>query len=395
MESSALPIAMIAWAVIGMGLDIGLARFTYGVTLPSMRRDLGLDYTASGILNTVHLAGYLAGTAVAPMLLRHVTKGLLARGGHLLFAAGALACAVAPGVPVLALGRLASGIGAAGGITAILVIVVECVEARSRPAVSAAVWGGVGVAVAASGWAAPALLTIAGGWRLGFAASSVVAAAVAIGFPPRSLLVPAQQSVAGVHHRRLGLRELFSRNLSFLMAAYALFGVAYIAYVTFAGARLAAAGASLQAVRVVWVVLGLGCIAGSALAVLGLRARLGRQAALTVSLASLAAGSLIAAMAGLPAAIAGAALFGLGMTSGPAMVTAYLRDRSTAATYPQLISVATIGLGLGQLVGPIAAGFLSDHWQPAAAFVFAAAVFGLAAACALIDELVHKAAVPA
>ena len=159
--TSALPVAMIAWALIGMGLDIGLARFTYGVTLPSMRRDLGLDYTASGILNTVHLAGYLAGTAVAPMLLRHMTKGLLARGGHLLFAAGALACAAAPGVPVLALGRLASGIGAAGGITAILVIVVECVNARSRPAVSAAVWAGVGVAVAASGWAAPALLTLA------------------------------------------------------------------------------------------------------------------------------------------------------------------------------------------------------------------------------------------
>ena len=199
--------------------------------------------------------------------------------------------------------------------------------------------------------------------------------------------------MAGARGQRLSLRELFGRDLSFLMAAYALFGVAYIAYVTFAGARLAAAGASLQAVRVVWVVLGLGCIAGSALAVLGLRARLGRQAALTASLASLAAGSLIAAMTGLPAAIAGAALFGLGMTSGPAMVTAYLRDRSTAATYPQLISVATIGLGLGQLVGPIAAGFLSDHWQPAAAFVFAAAVFGLAAACALIDELVHKPAV--
>ena len=379
---------MIAWAMVGMGLDIGLARFTYGVTLPSMRRDLGLDYTASGILNTVHLLGYLGGTAAAPALLRHMTKGVLARAGHILFALGALTCAFAPGVMTLAIGRLASGIGAAGGITAILVIVVESVAARYRPAVSAAVWAGVGVAVALSGWAAPALLTHAGGWRVAFAASAAVAIALSIGFPPRSRAAETFAPILVAHQPR----ALFGWHVSWLIAAYSLFGVAYIAYVTFAGARLAAAGASLQAVRVVWVMLGLGCIAGSALAVMGLRARFGRQAALSLSLAAAAAGCLIAAIPGLPASIGGATLFGLGMTSGPALVTAYLRDRSTAATYPQLISVATLGLGLGQLIGPISAGFLADHFGVAAAFVLAAVVFGCAAACALADEVVNAGA---
>ncbi len=388
-DTPALPLMMIAWALAGMGLDIGLARFTYGVTLPSMRRELGLDYTASGILNAVHLLGYLAGTAAAPALLRRMATGTLARAGHVLFAMGALACALAPGVTTLAIGRLASGIGAAGGITAILVIVIESVAARHRPAVSAAVWAGIGAAVALSGAAAPALLTQAGGWRAGFAASAAVAAALSLGFPPRSYATRPAGQEAGAPASIHPPRGSFGLHVSCLIAAYALFGVAYIGYVTFAGARLAATGASLQAIRVVWVTLGLSCMVGSGLAVLGLRARFGRQAALTAALLAAGAGSLVAAIPGLAASIAGAALFGLGMTSSPALVTAYLRDRSTAATYPQLVSVATIGLGTGQLIGPVATGFLADHFGLAAAFLFAAAVFALAAACALADEWVN------
>lgn len=385
----ALPYAMIAWALLGMGLDIGLARFTYGVTLPAMRRDLGLDYTISGTLNTIHLAGYLIGTVAAPMLLRRMSPAWLGRAGHLLFAAGAAACAMAPGVPMLAVGRLVSGVGAAGGITAILVITLEAVSARQRPVVSAAVWSGLGVAVAASGLAAPALLDHAAGWRIGFAASAAVALALALGFPPRHRrrTAAAPLSLVGAPADRLTLRSLLARRWCFLMAAYAAFGVAYIAYVTFVGTRLAAAGASLAAVQAVWVLQGLGCVAGSVLAVLALRVPLGRRIALTAALASCCGGTFIASFAGLPAAMAGAILFGLGMASGPAMVTAYLRDRSTAASYPQALSFATVGLGLGQLVGPVAAGLLSDRFGAAAAAQFAAVVFAFAALAALVDEV--------
>ena len=35
-----LPLALIVWGAIGIALNVGLARFTYGVMLPSIRRDL-------------------------------------------------------------------------------------------------------------------------------------------------------------------------------------------------------------------------------------------------------------------------------------------------------------------------------------------------------------------
>ena len=40
-------------------VSIGLARFGYGLLLPSMQEELGLDNTGAGILATVSLAGYL------------------------------------------------------------------------------------------------------------------------------------------------------------------------------------------------------------------------------------------------------------------------------------------------------------------------------------------------
>ena len=60
MTHPALPLRLLAWGALGVSLHIGLARFGYGVVLPSLRVELGLGYTAGGVLNAVHLGGYLA-----------------------------------------------------------------------------------------------------------------------------------------------------------------------------------------------------------------------------------------------------------------------------------------------------------------------------------------------
>ena len=88
-----LPHTLIAWACLGIALNVGLARFTYGVMLPALRVDLGLDYLASGSLNTIHLAGYLIGTIAAPIWGRRVGMRDLAVQPHLLVAFGAGLCA--------------------------------------------------------------------------------------------------------------------------------------------------------------------------------------------------------------------------------------------------------------------------------------------------------------
>src|SRR5688500_11034407 len=89
-----LPVALIVWAALSIALNIGIARFTYGVMLPSLRRDLALDYFLGGALNAVHLLGYLIGTLVAPKIARRIGMVKCSAVSHGLVAVGAVICAL-------------------------------------------------------------------------------------------------------------------------------------------------------------------------------------------------------------------------------------------------------------------------------------------------------------
>ncbi|TAK87100.1 MAG: YbfB/YjiJ family MFS transporter [Betaproteobacteria bacterium] len=364
-----------------MALHIGLARFTYGVMLPALKRDLALDYFGGGLLNAVHLLGYLAGTLAAPLLARRVGMAALSRGAHALVAAGALACAVVPeasalGLPLLALGRIATGLGAGAAIVAILVITFAAVPMASRSSASALVWSGMGFAVVVSGAAAGVLVETAFGWRAAFLVAAALAALLAFVFPPAGT-ADEGGATAPVRLRSPGL---------FLVAAYLMFGAAYIAYATFAGTRLAAAGASIAAVSAMWITFGTAMIAGSALSFAVLRLEGRRRLALFAALLLGALGSWASWTEFPGAALAGALLVGAGLSSTPTIVTAYVRERCSAEEYPQAFSFATAVMGIGQLLGPLAAGALADRLGVEAVALFAAAVYGLGAALAAVDR---------
>jgi cyanate permease len=53
---------LLAIAMLAIGLDVGVARISYGVVLPAFARDLQLSLTAAGLLGTLHLVGYLSGS---------------------------------------------------------------------------------------------------------------------------------------------------------------------------------------------------------------------------------------------------------------------------------------------------------------------------------------------
>jgi hypothetical protein len=138
-----LPLRLIAWGALGIALHVGLARFAYGVVLPSLRNELGLGFTAGGVLNALHLAGYLAGTLMGPMLGRRMGLAQQMRAGNLLTAAGALLCALVPidfwgDSLLLGAGRLATGLGAGATIIAIMVSVFSQVTESARATASAA-----------------------------------------------------------------------------------------------------------------------------------------------------------------------------------------------------------------------------------------------------------------
>jgi predicted MFS family arabinose efflux permease len=375
----ALPIRLLAWGALGTALHIGLARFGYGVVLPSLRGELGLGYTAAGVLNAVHLGAYLLGTLTGAALSARLGLRGLGRLGHWLVVAGAVLCVVAEEKLVLGAGRLLTGLGAGWGVIAILVTVLGGIAENARMQASVLIWTGMAAALLGCGLAVPWLLA-PGLWRWVFAAAGLAALVLALGFPaPRA--APAASGGDGFR-----LASVATPRWAWLVGTYFCFGLGYIAYATFAGAKLAAAGAATGVVMATWSAVGAATLAGSLLTlwVLG-RAQL-RAFALAGAMGLAAGGAAVAALPGATAAFAGASLVGLGMAAIPALITAAARTRSSAADYARAFSVATAALGLGQLLGPVLAGALADALGTAAAPLFGAACYAAGMVAALVDR---------
>ncbi len=376
-----------------MLLNVGLARFTYGVMLPSLRRDLGLDLFASGSLNAIHLAGYLIGTLLAPFMGRRVVPWRVGLAAHLIVAGGAVACALSPasafGFFTLAAGRLATGIGAGLAIVATFVIVFEAVTAAKRPLASAVVWSGLNVAIIGSGLFVVPLLDSAIGWRVAFGFSALVALVLAAAFPPAAMR--AERGSTALAAGRISLPEkMIAPRWLFLGGAYLCFGVGYVAYSTFAGVRLSAIEATPFAMGATWTVLGTTSMIGSFATIPVLTSERLKRIALLAAMSFGAFGSFVAAGGSPFEAIAGAVFVGFGLASVPTIVSAYARDRTEAETYPRAFSVVTAFLGIGQLIGPTVGGAVGDWLGSGAIPVFAAAAFAFGALLAALDAFVLR-----
>lgn len=383
------------WGALGIALNVGIARFTYGVMLPPLRREFGLDYFASGSLNAMHLAGYLIGTLMGPWLVRRMPTWKMSRYAHLMVAAGAIACALAPpnmfGFSILAAGRIATGIGAGAGIVATFIIVFAAVTASRRPLASALVWSGMNVAIVASGLCVAPLVETAAGWRVSFWIAAVVALAVAIAFPPAYLREQKNAAPSALVAAPEPSR-MFSPRWIFLALAYLCFGVAYVAYSTFAGIRLTVIDASTFVVGSTWTALGLMSMAGSFATIPLLNSPRVKYWALTTALGCGALGAFVASGDSPQANFAGALFVGLGLAAVPTIVSAYARDRASAETYPRAFSAVSAFLGVGSLAGPIAGGAIGDWAGSAWIPFFAAAVYGTGALLAVIDALIVRRA---
>jgi predicted MFS family arabinose efflux permease len=383
-----LPIALIVWAALGIALNIGIARFAYGVMLPSLRRDLSIDYLIGGALNAIHLLGYLIGTLAAPRIAHRMGMVRFSAAAHGVIAVGAVICAFAPqaagGPLVLGLGRLITGLGAGGGIMAVIVLAFAAVSAERRPLVGAVVWSGMGVATIISGLAAPFLLGSDTGWRTAFALSALLALSIAVFFPPRGGVTDIPQPDPAAHST-FGPKNLLTGRWFFLLASYFLFAFAYIAWSTFAGARLAATNAPMAVIQMTWIVFGVATMAGAALTVPLTNSTSLRRHALLVSFALAAPGALVSAFDASAAALAGALLVGLGAGATPTIVTASARDRCSADDYARAFSFATAALGIGQLLGPVVAGQFADVFGTVAVPLLAAAAYAAGAVMAMLD----------
>ena len=166
-----------------MMVAMGIGRFAFTPILPLMQRDLGVSHSLAGGLASLNYIGYLAGAllcAIWPGLLRSMPVNIGALGACI---ATTLLMALTTDPFWWGALRLLAGTASALLFVVIAIEVSEILVRSRHSAWSSALYGGIGLGIALSGAVVP-LLDRCNGWRgawLGMGALSVVLALIGVG----------------------------------------------------------------------------------------------------------------------------------------------------------------------------------------------------------------------
>jgi predicted MFS family arabinose efflux permease len=352
-----------AWVVVGLAMGpavaLGLARFAYALLLPPMRADLGWSFADAGTMNTANAAGYLVGAILAAPIGKRLGDKRVFAISLLLTALTVGASGLTANLMFLLVLRLAAGFtGALAFVSgAGLTSAAAAGGSKSRaPTLLGVYFAGAGIGITASALSVPPLLgTI--GWRGGWLVLGALGLA-ATGFGALALRRTPEPSYASEGEARGGWSPRF---MTAKLLAYGLFGAGYIAYATFIIAYLRSAeGFSGAGITGFWSVFGLSSVAaafvwGRILA--RLKGGWGTAATLSIVTIGTATPLLWSAPAG---AYLSALLFGGSFLAVLAAVTSFARRAVEPHALTAAIATLTVAFGIGQCIGPVLSGALSD-----------------------------------
>jgi predicted MFS family arabinose efflux permease/phenylpyruvate tautomerase PptA (4-oxalocrotonate tautomerase family) len=344
---------------VGPLVALGLARFAYALLLPAMRADLGWSYAQAGALNTANAAGYLLGALVTAAVAercgarRTFVGGILGTAFAMMASAGTSSFEILLGLRFVAgfLGALAFIVGAA------LAAEAGAGAGRGRQSLLIAVYfGGGGLGIALSSLIGPLALSVGPtGWRWGWLGFGV--AALLAGLIARRAIGGERKTGAAAADDRSGAAGV---SLLPLTVAYTLFGAGYIAYMTFIVAFLRGEGYGDTSISAFWTLLGVAAAAagfgwGAVLA--RFRGGWPMGLVLLINAAGAVAPLITANVFG---AFLSAVLFGASVMAAPSAATAFIRKARSPQAWTAAIARLTAMFALGQCVGPLLAGHLSD-----------------------------------
>lgn len=350
------PVRAAVAGALAMAVAMGLGRFFYTPVLPGMMAGLGLDAAAAGVIAAANFAGYLAGAVLAAYgwaagYERRLALGALFATVLLLFAMGVLS-----DVTALSVVRFLAGLASAFAMIFTTGIVLTVGLEHRDPRVQMAHFAGVGFGIAVSALLVYLLSFIDFGslapWRADWLFGALLGA---IGLAAVMVLLPRPAVGASA------LREppiAWTRPLAALTVSYGLFGIGYVVTATFivAIAREGAESPLLESLT--WLVTGVSA-AVSLLAWKPAERRYGVSAAYLAAILVEMVGVAITVTLPFPAsALIGGALLGITFI----VVTAYglQLGRVLASDSPRrVLALMTAAFGVGQILGPLGAGFLA------------------------------------
>ncbi|MEA2921831.1 MAG: hypothetical protein QOF07_1794 [Bradyrhizobium sp.] len=338
-------------------VGLGIGRFAYSLVLPDMRDALGWSYSAAGFMNTINAAGYLAGALMASAMARRFGLPAAVRWGTLACVVSLALCALTGNFVVLSFARLLAGVGAAAGFIAGGALAARIAQSRPERAnfLLSLFYAGPGLGILASGLIAPFVLQAfgPGSWWIVWWAMTLLSAVMTLPL----LLAPIDggAGLTGAVPAAFAIRPVL-----IYLAGYFLFGAGYIAYMTFMIAYVRDAGGGAAAQSAFWSLIGISAFATPWVwrRVLALD-RGGFSTAVILGVNALGAALPLFGHSPLLLAIS-ALVFGVAFFAVVGSTTAFVRFNYPPAAWPAGIAAMTIAFGIGQTLGPIEVGAVTD-----------------------------------
>jgi MFS family permease len=368
-------------------MGLGFARFAYGLMLPAMREDLAWTYTEAGWINTSNAIGYLVGALLALKFISGVGARHLFIGGVIMTAVSLFASGMTRDFELLTLWRVLAGLGGAlayvGGAT-MAAALFKGDASRNARAIAVYVCGGGGFGMLLSGLAIPLMLQAMG--VTAWPQTWLLLGAMSMAATVPSAIAAAGISATSSSTAQPGREPLPIRAMAAALIGYFLFGVGYIVYVTFLVAWMRTQNADAPLIALTWSVLGLAAMVSpfpwqKVLAVCN------GGTPLALSCGAVGFGTLLPMFVGGPFGLSlSAAVFGLSGFIAPTATTSFIRKNLPESQWGRSVAFFTAIFAVGQMIGPVAAGWVADQFASISLGLVAGGLTLLLAACASVMQ---------
>jgi len=347
------PVLLAIGGLLAMAAGLGIGRFVYTPILPPMVEALQLTKGQAGLIASANFIGYLAAALLASMRLPGTRRAWLLSS----LAATAICLAgmgITTAMPLFIVLRLVAGAASAFVLIFSSALVLDRLASAGRASLSSTHFAGVGSGIAASAILVALLLHAGASWRTLWFASAALALAAALAV---AALVPRDETAPPASRATDAGRA--SPGFAALIVAYGLFGFGYVITATFIVDMVRASPVIGHLEPYIWVLVGLSAVPSVGLW-MSLGVRLGVLRAYAMANVVEAIGVAASALWATPAGIIVAAIF-LGGTFVGLTALGLVAARAGSSGDPRRrIALMTVSFSLGQILGPVFAGYVYD-----------------------------------